>query len=74
MLKKKKISFFGNNIMPSCSYCTYGSSCFGGECSLHYCIDEEGKCAKFRYEPLKRVPKEEFDIKMFDYKFEDFKI
>lgn len=52
---KKKL--FGNNIEPACSYCEYAAN----ESVAIYCKKGkklvEGKCRKFKYDPLLRAPK-----------------
>lgn len=52
---KKKL--FGNNIVPSCVYCSHskteGSSQF---CEVHKSLSN-GKCKKFDYNPIMREPK-----------------
>ena len=52
---KKQI--FGNNILPSCIYCAHskaeGNSQF---CDIHRTL-RNGKCRKFSYNPIMRVPR-----------------
>lgn len=48
---------FGNTIQPDCRYCKFAF--FGkntAACSKGKEIDGNGKCRKFSYEPLRRVP------------------
>ena len=53
-MKKKKL--FGNNIVPSCSYCSHSKH----EGATQYCDAnrtlKNGKCKKFNYNPIMRSP------------------
>lgn len=55
-----KFRFFGKNIEPACEYCVLGKLTSDGKnvlckkkgvTSLYY------KCFRFKYDPLKRIPK-----------------
>ena len=72
MTKKKQ--WFGNHISPNCSYCAYGDGETRPECTLHLFLDIDGSCPKFFYDPLKRTPNPEYDMKVFDFKPEDFQL
>lgn len=65
---KKKL--FGNNIVPSCAYCEHsvseGSAQF---CKAHKTL-KNGKCKKFKYNPIMREPKGMAPLKNFSK--EDF--
>lgn len=67
-----KKQLFGNNIVPSCVYCehsrTEGSSQF---CSVNRSL-VNGKCKKFRYNPIMREPKGTAPLKTFSKK--DFEL
>jgi len=74
MARKKKYSFFGNNIAPSCSYCknyAYGEE---NECILRLDIGLDGKCKAFDYDPLMREPLMEKKLDITDFTLEDFKL
>ena len=53
MMKKQ---LFGKNIVPACAYCSHskmeGSTQF---CDAHKVL-KNGKCRKFDYNPIMRVP------------------
>ncbi len=66
---------FGNDIEPACVYCLHGRTSSDGVmilCRRHGPVVPHYKCRKFKYNPLKRVPrrlpklpsfsKEDFDI------------
>lgn len=67
-IMKKKI--FGNSIAPSCAYCehskTEGTAQF---CDAHKSL-KNGKCRKFRYNPIMREPKGMAPLRSFSK--EDF--
>lgn len=67
---KKKL--FGNNIQPDCSCCNY----FVEDSESVYCLKnreiKNGKCRKFDYNPLLRVPKSA--PKMMNFSKEDFEL
>lgn len=49
---------FRKKIEKSCSYCKFGTKLDDNEvlCSRKGLVSIDGKCRKFRYEPLKRIP------------------
>lgn len=58
MPAKKRL--FGNNIHPACSYCHYAKPAPDGVmfiCQKYGPVAAHYSCAKFEYDPLKRVPK-----------------
>jgi hypothetical protein len=63
---KKKI--FGNNIMPSCIYCSHskreGDAQF---CAIHRAL-RNGKCRRFDYNPIMRVPRGAAPLPSFEKK------
>lgn len=63
---KMKQQIFGNNIVPSCIYCehskTEGDSQF---CTVNKQL-QNGKCKKFKYNPIMREPKGMAPLKEFD--------
>lgn len=55
---RKKL--FGNNIPPACEYCDYGKETADGEmilCGKCGLVKPFYSCKKFKYNPLKRIPK-----------------
>ncbi|MBQ9516431.1 MAG: hypothetical protein IJR57_10025 [Ruminococcus sp.] len=67
-----KKPLFGKNIVPSCTYCSYskteGNTQF---CSAHKVL-KNGKCRKFDYNPIMRVPRGAPKLPSFNN--EDFSI
>ena len=57
---------FGNNIVPSCVYCEYskteGNSQF---CTVNKKL-KNGKCKKYKYNPIMREPKGLAPLKSYD--------
>ncbi len=56
---KKKI--LGRNVEPRCKYCQYGTPAPDEKnvlCPKKGVIDRDSFCKKFRYDPLKRIPRE----------------
>lgn len=65
---KKKI--FGNNISPDCTYC---KNMILDSDAMNCTKNKEiinGKCRKFDYNPLLRVPRDK--PKMMEFQMEDF--
>lgn len=55
-----KFKLFKNKIEPSCLYCSFGRTANSGEkvfCTKKGIVLSENSCSKFKYDPLKRVPK-----------------
>ena len=67
---KKRL--FGNTIAPSCAYCEHS----GKEGDSQYCTVNKtlknGKCRKFKYNPIMREPKGMAPLKSFSK--EDFSL
>lgn len=61
---KKKL--FGNNIVPSCTYCAHSKN----EGKTQFCdanrVLKNGKCRKFDYNPVMRMPKGMANLPKFD--------
>ena len=68
-----KAQYFNKNLQPACAYCGRGRRCPGGDrvlCPLRGVMEPSDACRRFRYNPLKRVPKR--SQKLPAYKSEDF--
>ena len=65
---------FRKKTEPSCSYCVFGSRISNTEvmCSKHGISSSAGKCGKFRYDPLKRIPARPIIIDTSVYSENDF--
>ena len=65
---------FRKKIEKSCSYCKFGTRLDDEEvlCSRKGLVSINGKCRKFRYEPLKRIPIKPKAQNFDAYKDEDF--
>lgn len=61
-MAKKKL--FGNNIKPSCKYCEFGKAGEGSSisCEKFGEVKSYDACKKFKYNPLKRIPKKELSL------------
>ena len=49
---------FRKDIEPRCAYCARAGRAGDGEvvCSRKGIVPEDGRCRRFKYDPLKRVP------------------
>lgn len=52
--------YFGTNISPACEYCAHSRPSPDGR--MYYCLKvgvvyPYHKCRKFRYDPLRRIPR-----------------
>lgn len=58
-MKPQKSSLFGSQFPPCCDYCAHaaGSGTEGAVCLLGRCFPESGTCRRFRYDPLRRIPR-----------------
>lgn len=47
-----------NKIEPRCAYCAWAAPLEEGKliCEKKGVVPEEGRCRRFRYDPLRRVP------------------
>lgn len=71
----KKSKLFGSDIEPACEYCLNGSSAEDGltvACRYRGIKSINDKCRRFKYDPLKRVPKRQPDLPT--YNEDDFKL
>ncbi len=68
-------NLFNKKILPSCGYCHMGKKCLGKDtilCVKNGVVDSSYYCKKFKYDPLKRVPK--ICNYSNNFKKDDFKI
>lgn len=61
---------FNKNISPSCKYCYLGKKITQNliGCVKYGITNSENCCKKFRYDPLKRVPKKPKPVLSFNKK------
>ncbi|MBR4223774.1 MAG: hypothetical protein IKR73_03080 [Oscillospiraceae bacterium] len=62
MAKKR---YFGENIVPMCQYCQFGTRAKNGGkvlCEKKGVVEGDSSCNKFTYSPLKRIPKKQLHI------------
>ncbi len=67
--------FFKKRIEPSCSYCRFGQICKGTTavvCSKVGISEAAESCRKFKYDPVKRVPRPPQILEKFTE--DDFKL
>lgn len=70
-----KQSLLNNKLPPACIYCAIGKvSCDGKSvlCTKKGVMMPDSHCRAFRYDPLKRVPKEKAQLP--EYSAEEFSI
>ena len=67
---------FRKKIEKSCSYCKFGTKLDDEEvlCARKGLVSIDGKCRKFRYEPLKRIPAKPKAQNFESFKEEDFSL
>lgn len=70
MTMKNKL--FGEHIQPNCNYCDNFNRDGNNSGCLKNKQIKNGKCRKFAYNPILRMPKSE--AKMMQFKKEDFEI
>ena len=70
------VMLFRKKIQPSCSYCAHGASLAEGQilCSKKGVVSPDGKCMKFRYDPIKRIPAKPKALDFSKYDPEDFSL
>lgn len=72
-MRFRKKAIFGNNIVVNCEYCEHSiNNKQGNICTLNRSI-KRNKCRKFKYDPLKRIPKG-VSLKQSDFSPEEFKL
>lgn len=65
----RKLKLFSQTIPPSCSYCQFGfitQDRASVLCNKKGVMSPQGSCRKFRYAPLKRVPKRPRPLQLHD--------
>ncbi|MBQ2676261.1 MAG: hypothetical protein IJN31_08535 [Peptococcaceae bacterium] len=70
MMRRK---LYGNNINPACGYCAHGvlaEDRVSVLCRKKGIVSCDYKCRRFKYDPLKRIPKIAPELMQFDA--EDF--
>ena len=67
---------FRKKIERSCSYCKFGTRLEDEEilCAKKGIVPMYGKCRKFQYDPLKRIPKKAKAQNFEAFKDEDFSL
>lgn len=68
-----KRRLIGKNVEPKCEYCLHGTPTLDGEsviCPKKGILNNDAHCKRFRYDPLKRVPRE--DPEMLSFSESDF--
>lgn len=71
-----KFRFFGKDIQPACEYCALGKLTSDGKnvlCKKKGVTALYYKCRRFRYDPLKRVPKK-LPLAHGEFAKEDFEL
>lgn len=68
-----KLKLFKKKINPNCSYCQHSKTLYDTIlCEYYGVVSDKSCCRKFRYNPLKRLPKKQKPKKSF--KPEDFSL
>lgn len=60
---------FNKNIEPSCSYCKFGKYSVDNDkilCNKKGVLEVYDSCWRFKYDPLKRIPKQQLVLPKFD--------
>lgn len=67
---------FRKKIHPSCSYCTHGVQLADGQvlCAKKGVVSSDGKCMRFQYDPIKRIPVKPKALDFSKYDPEDFSL
>lgn len=67
---------FRKKIERSCAYCVHGAALEDGQvlCAKKGLCSPEGKCRRFRYDPLKRVPVKAKALDFARYEGEDYSL
>lgn len=67
---------FRKKIERSCTYCARGTTLEDGQilCTKKGLCPAEGKCFRFKYDPLKRIPAKAKALDFSRYEEEDFSL
>ena len=70
------MKLFRKNMEKRCAYCAYGATIAGNEvaCERKGIVDAGSHCARFVYDPLRRVPPRPAPIKSDKFNPEDFRL
>lgn len=72
-MRKKDLPLFGSSVPPNCAYCDHNLSPSGPTaCRFGLKLPEDGKCRRYRYNPILRQPKNTPPLPEFDP--EEFKL
>ena len=64
----QKLEYFDKKITPACEYCEHGRETSEYNmilCSKKGVVSPYFRCRKFRYDPLRRIPKRDEDVKTY---------
>lgn len=67
---------YNKKVAPMCSYCVFGRPAPNGDsvlCEKRGIMTKDSSCRKFKYDPLKRIPKKEPEMQQ-SFSQEDFKL
>jgi len=67
---------FRKKIQPRCSYCIHSAKLADDQilCSKKGTVSPEGKCMRFQYDPIKRIPVKPKALDFSKYHSEDFSL
>lgn len=72
-MRKKAAPLFGSSLPVSCAYCEHNLSPEGDAvCRFKLSLSPEGRCKRYRYNPMLRAPKPQPVLPEFDP--EEFKL
>ena len=67
---------FRKKIRPSCSYCVHSTTLTDGQilCAKKGLVSQDGKCMRFCYDPIKRIPVKPKALDFSKYSSDDFSL
>lgn len=70
------MKLFRKKIERSCAYCQHGTALETGKilCAKKGLRPAEGRCGRFRYDPLKRIPKKPKALDFSQYDQQDYSL
>lgn len=71
------MKMFREKVEPACRYCTHGSAVgedFVNCLKKKKMVEPDGKCFRFRYDPLKRVPSKQKALDFSKYEEYDYSL